>query len=127
LICGTIAVTVPFLLRLGNLAKMNEWRRLSILFPALGIIVASGVLLYFRRREILPTRACLVGLNTAYLANAAFCVIIYRPMPGTVSSKLGLMVTAVIVWPMLLELLWIFVQSFRRRRVLPEGSSEIVC
>lgn len=127
LICGTISVTVPFLLRLGNLAKLNEWRRLSILCPALGIIIASGVFLYFRRRELLPTRACLVGINTAYLANAAFCVIIYRPMPGTIRSKLGLMVTAVIVWPMLLELLWIFVQSFRRRRVLPEGSSEIVC
>jgi hypothetical protein len=126
LICGTISVTVPVLLRLGNLTKMNEWRRLSIVCPALGIIIASGVLLYFRRRELLPTRACLVGLNSAYLANAAFCIIIYWPMPGTVRSKLGLLVTAVIVWPMLLELLWIFVQSLRRRPALPEGSLEIV-
>ena len=127
LICGTISVTLPFLLRLGNLARMKESRWLSIVCPTLGIIIVSGVLLFFRRRELLPTRACLVGLNTAYLANAAFCVTVYAPMPGTVRSKLGWMVTAVIVWPMLLELVWIFIQSFRRPRVPLEESSEIVC
>ena len=41
-IFGTILVTVPFLLHLGNLARMNEWRRISILGPSLGIIIASG-------------------------------------------------------------------------------------
>jgi hypothetical protein len=126
LLCGTIAVTLPFLLRLGNLAKMKEGRWLSIICPTLGIIIASGMLLFFRRRELLPTRACLVGLNTAYLANAAFCVTVYAPMPGTVRSKLGWMVTVVIVWPMLLELLWIFGQGFRRPRVVVEESSEVV-
>src|SRR5215475_6186233 len=35
-VCGTILVTLPFLLRLGNLARMDEWRRLSILGPTLG-------------------------------------------------------------------------------------------
>src|SRR5689334_5218508 len=44
-ICGTIAVTVPFLLRLGNLARMKEGRWLSILCPTLGIIIASAALL----------------------------------------------------------------------------------
>ena len=112
-ICGTISVTVPFLLRLGNLARMNEWRRLSILCPALGIIIASGGLLLLRRRQILPTRACLAGLITAYLANAALCLVVYGPMAGTARSKAGWIVATVIVWPMLLELLWIFVQSFR--------------
>lgn len=126
-ICGTIAVAVPILLRLGNLAGMKESRWLSILCPTLGIIVASGTLLFFRRREILPTRACMVGLNTAYLANAAFCVVVYGPMAGTVRSKLGWMVTVVIVWPMLLELLWISIQSFRTPRVLLQKSSKIVC
>ena len=126
LICGTISVTLPFLLRLGNLARMKESRWLSILCPTLGIIIASGVLLFFRRRKTPPTRACLVGLNTAYLANAAFCVTVYAPMPGTVRSKVGWMVTVVIVWPILLELLWMSTQSFRRPRVLLEKSSKIV-
>lgn len=125
-ICGTISVTLPFLLRLGNLSRMNEWRRLSILCPTLGIILASGLLLFFRRREIPPTRASLVGLNTAYLTNAALCLVVYAPMPGTAPSKLGWIVTVVIVWPMLLELLWIFIQSFRRPRVfLAESSSAL--
>lgn len=108
-ICGTISVTVPFLLRLGNLAHMNEWRRFSILAPTFGILIASGALLFLTRRSIPPTRAALVGLNAAYLANAALCLVVYGPMPGTVSSKRGWIATLVIVWPMLLELVWIFV------------------
>ena len=106
---GTISVTLPFLLRLGNLAHMNEWRRLSILGPTFGILTVSGVLLFRTRRSIPPTRAALVGLNTAYLANAALCLVVYGPMPGTVSSKYGWIVTMVLVWPMLLELVWIFI------------------
>jgi hypothetical protein len=112
-ICGTILVELPFLLRLGNLARMNEWRWLSVLCPTFGIIIGSGILLFLRRRDILPTRACLIGLVTAYLANAALCLVVYSPMPGTASSKSGLIVTMVIVWPMLLDLVWMFVQSFR--------------
>ncbi len=112
-ICGTILVTLPFLLRLGNLARMNEWRRFSILSPTFGIVLASGALLFLRRRYMLPTPACLVGLNTAYLANAALCLVVYGPMPGTAPSRSGWIVTMVIVWPMLLELVWIFIQSFR--------------
>jgi hypothetical protein len=108
-ICGTISVTVPFLLRLGNLAHMNEWRRLSILGPTLGIIIVSGVLLFLTRRSILPTRAALVGLNTGYLANAALCLVVYGSMPGTLASRYGWIVTLVIVWPMLLQLVWIFI------------------
>ena len=108
-ICGTISVTVPFLLRLGNLAHMNEWRRLAILGPTFGILIASGALLFLSRRSILPTRAALAGLNTAYLANAALCLVVYGPMPGTVPSRYGWIVTLVIVWPMLLELVWIFI------------------
>ena len=88
---------------------MNEWRRFSILGPTLGIIVVSGALLFLTRRSILPTRAALVGLNTAYLANAALCLVVYGPMPGTLPSRSGWIVTLVIVWPMLLELVWIFI------------------
>lgn len=108
-ICGTISVTVPFLLRLGNLAHMNEWRRLSILGPTFGVVIASGALLFLSRRSIPPTRAALAGLITAYLANAALCLVVYGPMPGTLPSRYGWIVTMVIVWPMLLELVWIFI------------------
>jgi len=112
-ICGTMLVEIPFLLRLGNLARMNQWRRLSIVCPTFGIIIASGAFLFLRRRDILPTRACLVGLNAAYLANAALCLIVYGPMPGTAGSRSGWIVTIVIVWPMLVELVWLFIQTFK--------------
>ena len=120
-ICGTILVEVPFILRLGNLSRMNNWRWLSIVCPTLGILIASGALLLFRRRNIPPTRACLVGLSAAYLANAALCLIVYGPMPGTARSKFGWIVTMVIVWPMLLELLWLFIKTFKAR-VLQDSS-----
>jgi hypothetical protein len=107
-ICGTIAVTLPFLLRLGNLAHMNEWRRFSILGPTYGILIATGALLLRSRRSIPPTRAAFAGLNAAYLANAALCLVVYGPMPGTLPSRYGWIVTMAIVWPMLLELVWIF-------------------
>jgi len=112
-VCGTISVTVPFLLRLGNLAQMKESRWLSILCPTLGIIIASGTMLFARRRDIVATSACLVGLYAAYLSNAAFCLVVYAPMPGTAGSRSGSITTLVIVWPMLLEMAWIFVRSFK--------------
>ena len=88
---------------------MNEWRRLSILGPTFGIPIVSGALLFLTRRSILPTRAALVGLNTAYLSNAALCLVVYGSMPGTLASRYGWIVTLVIVWPMLLQLVWIFI------------------
>lgn len=112
-ICGTISVTVPFLLRLGNLAQMKESRWLSILGPTFGIIIASGAMLFVRRRDIVATSACMAGLYTAYLANAVFCLVIYAPMPGTAGSRSGSITTLVIMWPMLLEMVWIFVHSFK--------------
>lgn len=112
-ICGTISVTVPFLLRLGNLAQMKESRWLSILGPTFGIIIASGAMLFVRRRDIVATTACLAGLYTAYLANAAFCAAVYAPMPGTAGSRSGSVTTLVIMGPMLLEMVWIFVRSFK--------------
>ena len=118
--CGTILVEGPFLLRLGNLSRMNNWRWLSIVCPTLGILIASGALLLFRRRNIPPTRACLVGLNAAYLANAALCLIVYGPMAGTARSKLGWILMMVIVWPMLLELLWLCLKTFEAQ-VLRDG------
>jgi hypothetical protein len=107
-ICGTILVEVPFLL---HLAGTSEWQRLSVLCLDFGIVIASTALLFLRRRDMFPTRACLVGLSTAFLANAALCLVVYSAAPGTLLSRSGWLVTVVIVWPMLLELVWIFTQT----------------
>jgi hypothetical protein len=109
-ICGTILVETPFLL---HLAGTSEWQRLAVLSLGLGIVIASAALLYLRRRNIFlfPTRACLVGLNTAYLANAVLCLIVYSSATGPFLSKSGWFVTMVIVWPMILEIIWTFVQT----------------
>lgn len=111
-ICGTILVEVPFLL---HRAGTSEWQRLSILGAGFGILIASAVLLFKRRRYIDPTRACLVGLNTAYVANAALCLIVYSFATGPLRSSSGWIVTMVIVWPMLLETVWIFIQTLETR------------
>lgn len=109
---GTLMVLVPFLL---HLAGTSEWQRLFVLSLVFGIVIASAVLLILRRRHILPTRACLVCLNTAYLANAAVCLVVYADATGTTWSRSGWMVTSVIVWPIALELVWLFIQTFRTR------------
>jgi len=106
--CGTILVDVPFLL---HLAGTSEWQRVSVLCLGFGIVIASAALLFLRRRDMFPTRACLVGLSTAYLANAALCLVVYSAATGTVRSRSGWLVTMVIVWPMVLELVWIFIQT----------------
>ena len=108
--CATILVEVPFLL---HLAGTSEWQRLSVLGLGFGILVASAILLFLRRRDLFPTRACLAALNAAYLANAALCLVVYSAALGTVGSRSGWLVTMLIVWPMVLELVWIFVQSFK--------------
>ena len=109
-IVGTILVETPFLL---HLAGTSAWQRLLVLSLGPGIVIASAALLLLRRRTIAPTRACLVGLNTAYLANAALCLIVYSDAVGTAGSRSGWFVTMVIVWPMMMELCWIFIQAFR--------------
>ncbi|GGG73494.1 hypothetical protein [Edaphobacter dinghuensis] len=107
---GTILVELPFLL---HLAGTSAWQRLSVLSLGLGIVIASAAVLYLRRRHIFraPTRACLIGLNTAYLANAVLCLIVYSDAKGPISSRSGWLVTMGIVWPMLLEILWGFAQT----------------
>jgi hypothetical protein len=107
-IVGTIAVEMPFLF---HLAGTSEWQRLAVLCLGFGIVIASAVLLFLRRRDTSPTRACVVGLNTAYLANAAVCLVVYSDATGTVTSRSGWLVTMAIVWPMVLQLVWIFGQS----------------
>ncbi|MGH9606266.1 MAG: hypothetical protein ACRD3N_11280 [Terracidiphilus sp.] len=111
-IVATVLVQVPFLL---HLAGTSEWQRLSVLSLGLGIVVASSILFLLRRRHFWPTRACLVGLNTAYLANAGLCLVVYGGATGSEWSRLGLLVLTVIVWPMVFELVWLFLQTFRPR------------
>jgi len=109
-IAGTISVEAPFLL---HLAGTSEWQRFSVLGLGFGIVVASAILLLLRRRQISPTRACLAGLNTAYLANAALCLVVYGESSGGLSSRSGWVVSMAIVWPMVLELVWLYAQTFR--------------
>jgi len=111
-ICGTILVELPFLF---HLAGTRGWPSLSILCVGFGILIASGFLLFLRRRDISPANAYLVGLNTAYLANAALCLVVYSSATGSVHSRSGWLVTMVIVWPMVMEITWIFIQTFRAR------------
>jgi|SRR6185437_8919622 len=111
-ICATISVETPFLL---HLAGTSEWQRLVVLCLGLGIVITSAAFLLIRRRYISPLHACLIGLNTAYLANAALCLVVYAGATGTTFSKSGWMVTLGIVWPMLLEVCWIFIQTFKKQ------------
>jgi hypothetical protein len=107
---GTIAVEAPFLL---HLAGTSDWQRFAVLGLGFGIVIASAVILFWRRSYISPTRACLAGLNTAYLANAALCLVVYNDAPGSLGSRSGWPVTMTIVWPVLFELVWIYIQSLR--------------
>lgn len=109
-IAGTTAVEVPFLL---HLAGTSEWQRFSVLGLGFGIVVASFAILFVRRRHSSPTRACLAGLDTAYLANMALCLVVYAGAPGNISSRSGWFVSMVIVWPIVLELALLLIQTFR--------------
>ena len=109
-IAGTTLVEMPFLF---HLAGTSEWQRLVVLCLGFGIVVTSAVLLFLRRSGISPTRACHVGLNTAYLANAALCLVVYSDAIGPLRSRTGWPVTMTIVWPLMLELVWIFTHSRR--------------
>lgn len=107
---GTTLVELPFLL---HLAGTRGWPRLSILSLGFGILIASAVFLIMRRRHISPTRACVAGLDTAYLANAALCLVVYSGATGNSWSRSGWLITMVIFWPISFELIWIYIRAFR--------------
>jgi hypothetical protein len=109
---GTILVQVPFLL---HLAGTSDWQRLSVLSLGFGIVVLSAVILFMRRSRVSPTRACFVGLSTAYLANAALCLVVYSGATGNPWSRSGWFVSIVIIWPIVFELIWLFAQTFQPR------------
>jgi hypothetical protein len=108
-VCATTLVETPFLL---HLAGTSDWQRFAVLGMGFGVMAASGILLFLRRRRIAPTRACIVGLDTAYLANMALILVVYSGAPGSFSSRSGWFVAMVLVWPMVLELGWNFARSF---------------
>jgi hypothetical protein len=118
-ICGTFAAEVPFLLQR---AGTSEAQRLAVLFLGYGVPIVTAVLVLKYRAKISPTRACLIGVNAAYLANAGLCLPVYGQVPGTLGSKPGWLVMLVIVWPMLLEIVWTFVQA-SRTTVAQKGSA----
>jgi hypothetical protein len=109
-VAGTILVELPFLF---HLAGTGEWQRLIVLSLGFGIVIASGVLLFSRLRRISPTHACMIALGAAYLANAALCLVVYSDAVGNTASRSGWFVTAVIVWPMSIELIARFAETFR--------------
>jgi hypothetical protein len=92
--CGTNLVQVPFLL---HLAGTSDWQLLSVLGLGFGIVIASAIFLFIRRRDIFPTRVCLVALDAAYLANAALCLVVYSDATGTIWSRSGWLLMMVIV------------------------------
>ena len=101
---------MPFLL---HRAGTSEAQRLAVLFLGYGVPIATVVLFLKHRAKISPTRACLIGLSAAYLANAGVCLPVYGQVPGALISKPGWLVMLVIVWPLLLEIVWIFLQTSR--------------
>jgi hypothetical protein len=109
-ILGTTLVQLPFLL---HLAGTSEWQRLSVLSLGFGIVAASAIILFLRRHYIAPARACIVGLETAYLANAALCLVVYGGAAGNLWSRSGWLLSIVIIWPIALELIWLLIQTFR--------------
>ena len=106
---GTILVETPFLL---HLAGTSEWQRFVVLSLGLGIIAASVLILILRRRFFAPTLACIAGLDAAYLSNLALVLVVYAGAPRSFWSHSGWDVSAVIVWPIACELLWLLGRSF---------------
>jgi hypothetical protein len=107
-ISGTMAVETPFLL---HLAGTSDWQRLTVLGLGCGIAAASAAILFSVRKRIAPTPASLAALDTAYLANASLCLVVYSGAAGNTASKLGWFVSMAIVWPILLELIWLYLQA----------------
>jgi hypothetical protein len=113
---GTTMVEAPFLL---HLAGTSEWQRFSVLGLGFGTMGASAILLLRFRRQISPTRACLAGLETAYLANAALCLVVYSNATGSSWSRSGWLVSMGIVWPIAFDLIWILILAMRIRAPHP--------
>lgn len=111
-IAGTTSVETPFLL---HLAGTSDWQRFLVLGLGFGIVLCSVAVLLLRRRYIPHVSACIAGLDTAYLANAGLCLIVYSEATGSTWPRLGWFVSMVLVWPIALELVAILAGSLRGR------------
>jgi hypothetical protein len=109
-IAGTVLVETPFLL---HLAGTSQWQRFLVLGLGFGIMVASALILLLRRGQISPTRACIAGLDTAYLANLSLILVVYSDAAGSLSSRSGWFAGMVIVWPIAIELVSLLAQALR--------------
>ena len=122
--CTTL-VHVPYLL---HLVGTSEDQRLSVPSLIFGLAACGAMAALLLRRPISPTRACLVGLDAAYLANATLCLIMFREPSGLHWWRVGWLVSVVIYWPILLELMWLLIQTSRAndRKSIPEPQDELV-
>jgi hypothetical protein len=116
-VAGTVAVETPFLL---HLAGTRGWPRLSLLIVGFGILIVSGVLLFLERRRLSALHACMAGLNAAWLANMALCLVVYAGAAGALASRVGWFIAIVILWPVILELAWLFSRGFRQDVLPPQ-------
>lgn len=119
-IAGTTSVETPFLL---HLAGTSDWQRFLVLGLGFGIILCSVAVLLLRRRHIPSVPACTAALDTAYLANAALCLIVYSEATGSTWSRLGWFVSIVLVWPIALELVSILAGSLRGRSMRADAKA----
>jgi hypothetical protein len=120
-IAGTTAVEAPFLL---HLAGTSEWQRFVVLGLGFGIVICSLSVLLLRRSRIAPLSACIAGLETAYLANASLCLIVYAAATGSAWSRIGWWISLVLLWPIGMELAWLLAGALSRRAV--RGSAELL-
>src|SRR5258708_10244497 len=93
-ICGTFAAEVPFL---SHRAGTSEAQRLAVLFLGYGVPIVTAVLVLEYRAKISPTRACLIGVNAAYLANPGLSLPSYGQVPRPLGSKPGCLLILAIV------------------------------
>jgi hypothetical protein len=111
---GTLLVETPFLL---HRAGTSELQRLEVIFLGIGIILSTGLLLYIKRKQLHPTRACIIGLTAAYLANAFLCLIVYSETKFKDQSRSGWYVTLVIVLPISIELIWLIFRKSDTQKI----------
>ena len=111
-VIGNMLVEMPFL---RELAGTSAWQRLGVLSLGFGIALACSAPLLLGYRRLSPTGVCLVALNTAYLANAALCLIIYLRGIGQLGSNPGWPVTLGVVCCIVPEPVWNLAAARRSR------------
>jgi hypothetical protein len=101
---GTLLVETPFLL---HRAGTSELQRLEVIFLGIGIILIAGILLFAKRKRMHPTKALIIGLTCAYLANAFLCLIVYGETKFEGQPRSGWYITLIVVLALSVELIWL--------------------